>query len=115
MRILIILLISCMITITGCSVENKESSITIDNVVDYDTETFKNEALNFIKGDNSKLSKDGLEIDSLDIIKDANIEDCYFSGNSYYIHVSNSGIHYMYRFQFRDEVISSYIKYEYKR
>ena len=106
--ITILLLIS--ILMAGCSNDNKKFSTS--SQIEYDSNELTKEAMKFIRNEDDNL---GLGIDPKDIATNAKLSQSYFSNNSFYLHVINNGINYIYRFQFVDGNINSYIKYSYMK
>lgn len=106
---IIILVISSML-LFGCSKDEKEFNSS--SKVEYDYNELSKEALKFIRNEDDNL---GIGIDPRDIATNAKISSSYYSNNSFYLHIINNGINYIYRFQLVDNKVESYIKYSYMK
>lgn len=111
--LLFIFLISLML----CGCGNTKSGISVKEYATstIDVSTVSNQLLNVIKTGNTEncsVVTNEFELDDIDIVGDATVNNTYTSDNAMYIQIESGDKQYMFRFQLNENnIVTSYIKY----
>lgn len=114
-RLISIGILFVLMSLTGCikQANNIDFTEASRKVSFNDVDGIVSDLENIIKGESGAIDETiNFTLDQSDVLKDFEVINKYYFNNAIYIQVSSNLYNYMYRFQFKENQLISYIKYE---